>query len=106
MRFGNSKDRRRSSSWAQIHLEHFWNDFAADRDKSVSERDRRIYAMAYAQRGAMQADFEVFQNFERDATDFAKLRQDEANDADAGAVGRERQRAIPDRFQGRVSCLP
>jgi pimeloyl-ACP methyl ester carboxylesterase len=57
----------------RIYLEHFWNDFAADRTKSVSERDRQIYARAYAQPGAMRAGFEVFRNFERDANDFANL---------------------------------
>ena len=41
----------------KIYFEHFWNDFAADRTKSVSERDRRIYARAYAQPGAMRAGF-------------------------------------------------
>lgn len=57
----------------RIYFEHFWNDFAADRTKSVPERDRRIYAAAYAQKGAMAAGFEVFRAFERDAPDFAKL---------------------------------
>jgi len=57
----------------RIYLEHFWNDFAADRTKSVPERDRRIYAAAYAQKGAMAAGFEVFRAFERDAADFAKF---------------------------------
>jgi pimeloyl-ACP methyl ester carboxylesterase len=55
----------------RIYFEHFWNDFAADRTKSVSERDRRIYARAYAQPGAMRAGFEVFRAFEQDAKDFA-----------------------------------
>jgi len=55
----------------RIYLEHFWNDFAADRKKSVSERDRRIYAKAYAQPGAMRAGFEVFRAFEQDGKDFA-----------------------------------
>jgi pimeloyl-ACP methyl ester carboxylesterase len=55
----------------RIYFEHFWNDFAADRTKSVSERDRRIYAKAYAQPGAMRAGFEVFKAFERDAKVFA-----------------------------------
>jgi pimeloyl-ACP methyl ester carboxylesterase len=55
----------------RIYFEHFWNDFAADRTKSVSERDRRIYAQAYAQPGAMRAGFEVFRAFEGDARDFA-----------------------------------
>jgi pimeloyl-ACP methyl ester carboxylesterase len=57
----------------RIYLEHFWNDFAADKSKSVSEADRRIYARAYAQPGAMRAGFEYFRNFERDAEDFAKM---------------------------------
>jgi len=57
----------------RIYLEHFWNDFAADRKRSVPEVDRRLYARAYAQPGAMRAGFEYFRNFERDAEDFAKL---------------------------------
>lgn len=55
----------------RIYFEHFWNDFAADPAKSVSEEDRQFYAAAYAQPGAMQAGFEVFRNFEQDAADFA-----------------------------------
>jgi pimeloyl-ACP methyl ester carboxylesterase len=55
----------------RIYLEHFWNDFAADPSKSVSEADRQVYAAAYAQPGAMRAGFEVFRAFERDATHFA-----------------------------------
>ena len=54
----------------RTYFEHFWNDFAADRTKSVSERDRRIYATAYAQPGAMRAGFEVFRAFEQDAKEF------------------------------------
>lgn len=55
----------------RIYFEHFWNDFAADPDHSVSEADRRLYAAAYAQPGAMRAGFEVFRAFEQDAKDFA-----------------------------------
>ncbi len=57
----------------RIYLEHFWNDFAADRKRSVPEVDRRVYARAYAQPGAMRAGFEYFRNLERDAEDFARL---------------------------------
>jgi pimeloyl-ACP methyl ester carboxylesterase len=57
----------------RIYLEHFWNDFAADRKRSVPEADRRLYARAYAQLGAMRAGFEYFRNFEHDAEDFARL---------------------------------
>ena len=57
----------------RIYLEHFWNDFAADRKHSVPEADRRFYAEAYAQPGAMAAGFEVFRAFERDAPEFKSL---------------------------------
>jgi pimeloyl-ACP methyl ester carboxylesterase len=57
----------------RIYFEHFWNDFAADRTKSLPERDRRIYAKAYGQPGAMRAGFEVFRAFEQDAADFHAL---------------------------------
>jgi pimeloyl-ACP methyl ester carboxylesterase len=59
----------------RIYFEHFWNDFAADPKHSVSEADRRFYAAAYAQPGAMRAGFEVFRAFEKDAKDFAELAQ-------------------------------
>jgi pimeloyl-ACP methyl ester carboxylesterase len=55
----------------RIYFEHFWNDFAANPKKSVSERDRRFYAEAYGQPGAMRAGFEVFRAFEQDGKDFA-----------------------------------
>lgn len=57
----------------RVYLEHFWNDFAADRTRSVPEADRRIYAEAFAQPGAVAAGFEYFRNFERDAADFQAL---------------------------------
>jgi pimeloyl-ACP methyl ester carboxylesterase len=55
----------------RIYFEHFWNDFAADKTKSVPEADRRIYAAAYARANGMRAGFEYFKNFEQDAKDFA-----------------------------------
>jgi pimeloyl-ACP methyl ester carboxylesterase len=59
----------------RIYFEHFWNDFAADRARSVSEADRRLYAKAYARPGGMRAGFEIFRAFERDAQDFAGFAQ-------------------------------
>ena len=55
----------------RIYFEHFWNDFAADGTKSVSESDRRFYAKKYAQPGAMKAGMEVFRAFDQDAKDNA-----------------------------------
>jgi len=54
----------------RTYFEHFWNDFAADPKRSVSEQDRQFYAAAYAKPGGMRAGFEVFRNFEQDAKDF------------------------------------
>jgi pimeloyl-ACP methyl ester carboxylesterase len=57
----------------RIYFEHFWNDFAADRRKSLSEADRRLYAAAYARNEGMRAGFEVFKSFEQDAKDFERF---------------------------------
>jgi pimeloyl-ACP methyl ester carboxylesterase len=57
----------------RIYLEHFWNDFAADPKKSVSETNREFYARAYAQPGHMAAGMEVFRAFPKDAEDFANF---------------------------------
>jgi pimeloyl-ACP methyl ester carboxylesterase len=54
----------------RIYLEHFWNDFAADPKKSLSEADRKFYASEYARPGHMAAGMEVFRAFEKDADDF------------------------------------
>jgi pimeloyl-ACP methyl ester carboxylesterase len=55
----------------RIYLEHFWNDFAADPAKSVSEADRKFYANEYAKPDHMKAGMEVFRAFPKDAEDFA-----------------------------------
>lgn len=57
----------------RVYFEHFWNDFAADGKKSVSEEDRRFYAGKYAEPGAMKAGMEVFRAFDQDAKDNAQF---------------------------------
>lgn len=57
----------------RIYFEHFWNDFAADPTKSVPEKDRVLYAKAYARPGHMAAGFEVFRAFEQDAAEFEQF---------------------------------
>jgi len=59
----------------RIYFEHFWNDFAADRTRSLSETDRQFYTAAYAQPGGMKAGFGYFKAFEQDAADFAGFAQ-------------------------------
>jgi pimeloyl-ACP methyl ester carboxylesterase len=54
-------------------FEHFWNDFAADKSRSIPEADRRAYAAEYSRPGRMAAGFSYFASFPRTATDFADL---------------------------------
>jgi pimeloyl-ACP methyl ester carboxylesterase len=57
----------------RIYLEHFWNDFAANRGRSIPEEDRQFYAAAYARPGGMRAGFENFRAFPQDAETFARF---------------------------------
>ncbi|MEP6475218.1 MAG: alpha/beta hydrolase [Gemmatimonadota bacterium] len=59
----------------RIYLDHFWNDFAADRTHSIPEPDRELYTAAYAQPGAVEAGFGWFKAFEQDGKDFAVFAQ-------------------------------
>jgi len=57
----------------RIYFEHFWNDFAADSKRSVSESDRKLYTTQYARDGRMRAGWAYFQNLPLTAKDFAVL---------------------------------
>lgn len=57
----------------RIYFEHFWNDFAADKTRSIPETDRRAYTMEYARPGRMAAGFAYFASFPKTAVDFAEL---------------------------------
>lgn len=57
----------------RTYLEHFWNDFAADPARSISEADRQFYAAAYARDGGIHATMQYFSEFPRDAIDNAAL---------------------------------
>ena len=57
----------------RIYFEHFWNNFAADKTRSIPETDRRAYTQAYAHPGRMAAGFAYFASFPKTAVDFADL---------------------------------
>ena len=80
----------------RVYFEHFWNDFAADATKSVSEADRQFYTKKYTLPGAMKAGMEVFRNFDAGRQGQCRTLEDEAQDADAGAGRREIGRRLPD----------
>jgi pimeloyl-ACP methyl ester carboxylesterase len=59
----------------RIYFEHFWNDFAADGARSLSEADRQAYAAAYARPGRMRAAWAYFVSFQQAARDFSGFAQ-------------------------------
>jgi pimeloyl-ACP methyl ester carboxylesterase len=59
----------------RIYFEHFWNDFAADKTRSIPEADRKAYTAAYARPGRMRAGWAYFVSFQQAAKDFAQLAQ-------------------------------
>ena len=59
----------------RIYFEHFWNDFAADKKRSLSKADRAAYTAAYARPGRMRAGWAYFVSVGQAAKDFAQLSQ-------------------------------
>lgn len=57
----------------RIYFEHFWNDFAADKNHSIPEGDRVAYTAAYSRPGRMRAGWQYFVVFPQTAKDFAEL---------------------------------
>ena len=63
----------------RTYFEHFWNNFAADKTRSIPEADRKAYAEAYARPGRMRAGWAYFVSFQQAAKDFAELSQTKLN---------------------------
>jgi pimeloyl-ACP methyl ester carboxylesterase len=59
----------------RIYFEHFWSDFAADKNHSLSEADRAAYTAAYSRPGRMRAGWAYFVSFTQTAKDFEQLSQ-------------------------------
>jgi len=57
----------------RTYFEHFWNDFAADKTRSIPEEDRKAYTAAYSRPGRMRAGWAYFVSFQQAAKDFAVL---------------------------------
>ena len=57
----------------RTYFEHFWNDFAADKTRSIPSADRAAYTAAYARPGRMRAGWAYFVSFPKTATEFARL---------------------------------
>jgi pimeloyl-ACP methyl ester carboxylesterase len=59
----------------RVYFDHFWNNFAADKNHSLSKSDRAAYTAAYARPGRMRAGWAYFVSFGQAAKDLAQLSQ-------------------------------
>jgi pimeloyl-ACP methyl ester carboxylesterase len=59
----------------RTYFEHYWNDMAADKTRSVPEPDRRAYVAEYARPGRMRAGWAYFVSFQKAAEDFSQFAQ-------------------------------
>jgi pimeloyl-ACP methyl ester carboxylesterase len=57
----------------RTYFEYFWNVFAADKDHSIPEADRKAYTAAYSKPGRMRAAWAYFASWPQLAKDFAQL---------------------------------
>jgi pimeloyl-ACP methyl ester carboxylesterase len=57
----------------RAYFDYFWNDFAADKTRSLPAPDRKAYAAAYARPGRMRAGWAYFAAWPQTAKDFAEL---------------------------------
>jgi pimeloyl-ACP methyl ester carboxylesterase len=59
----------------RMYFEYYWNEFAADKTRSLPEANRKAYVAAYARPGRMRAGWAYFVSFPQAAKDFAQLAQ-------------------------------
>jgi pimeloyl-ACP methyl ester carboxylesterase len=59
----------------ETYFAYFWNDLAADKDRSLSKADRAAYTAAYSRPGRMRAGWAYFAAFPDTAQCFAQLAQ-------------------------------
>jgi pimeloyl-ACP methyl ester carboxylesterase len=59
----------------RTYFDYFWNDFAADKTRSIPEADHKAYAAPYSRAGGMHAGWADFVSFQQAAKDFAQLPQ-------------------------------
>lgn len=59
----------------RTYFDYYWNEFAADKNHSLPEAERRAYTAAYSRPGRMAAGWAYFVSFPKTAKDFAPLSQ-------------------------------
>jgi pimeloyl-ACP methyl ester carboxylesterase len=56
-----------------IYFSFFWNDLAADKNRSIPKADRKAYLASYSRPGRMQASWKYFASWPQTAKDFAQM---------------------------------
>lgn len=78
-RFNGSTPEALVQGRERIYFDYYWNEFAADKTRSIPEADREAYTAAYARPGRMRAGWAYFVSFPQAAKDFAQLSQNKLN---------------------------
>jgi pimeloyl-ACP methyl ester carboxylesterase len=74
-RFNGPKPEALVAGREQIYFSFFWDDLAADKNRSLPEADRKAYIDAYSRPGRMRAAWQYFVSWPQTAKDFAELSQ-------------------------------
>ena len=84
----------------RTYFEHYWNDFAADKNHSIPEGMRKAYTAAYSRPGRMRAGWAYFSSFPQAAKDFEEFARTKltmpilslgGQNANGDALGRQAQ---------------
>ena len=72
-RFNGPKPEALVAGREQIYFSFFWDDLAADKNRSLPDADRKAYIDAYSRPGRMRAAWQYFVSWPQTAKDFAEL---------------------------------
>jgi pimeloyl-ACP methyl ester carboxylesterase len=72
-RFNGPKPEALVAGRESIYFSFFWDDLAADKNRSLPEADRKAYIEAYSRPGRMRAAWQYFVSWPQTAKDFAEL---------------------------------
>lgn len=85
----------------RLYFNYFWNDFAANPNRSIPELNRIQYTAAYSRPGRMAAGFAYFASFPQTAADFAVLAQRKLT-VPVLSIGGEKSLGVPLGAQARL----
>jgi pimeloyl-ACP methyl ester carboxylesterase len=72
-RFNGPKPEALVAGREAIYFSFFWDDLAADKNRSLPQADRKAYIAAYSRPGRMRAAWQYFVSWPQTAKDFAEL---------------------------------